>query len=261
MIRATFKFDSVLAAVAALRSLSPPAVAAPKHVVGLSGGKDSTALALWLVENEPRQYEFICNATGNELPEMAAHWRRLEEMLGQPIKPVRHSTDLLGLCEDISMLPNFRARWCTRILKIEPTIEYMESLPAGSVLYVGLRADEEERRGLFGEDLKVRFPLREQGWDEARVWAYLAEKGVCIPRRTDCALCFYQRLDEWHTLWREHPEEYAKGIAIEERIGHTFRSPGRDTWPASLKDLAGEFARGRPLRKTARGEACRVCTL
>ena len=39
----------------------------PKHVVGLSGGGDSTAMALWLAENEPRDYEYICNATGNEL--------------------------------------------------------------------------------------------------------------------------------------------------------------------------------------------------
>lgn len=54
-----------------------------KHVVGLSGGKDSTALALWLVENEPRDYEFICNTTGDELPEMVEHWAKLEQMLGK----------------------------------------------------------------------------------------------------------------------------------------------------------------------------------
>ena len=59
-----------------------------RDVVGLSGGKDSTALALWLVENEPREYEFILQSTGNELPPMVEHWERLERMLGQPIKPV-----------------------------------------------------------------------------------------------------------------------------------------------------------------------------
>jgi tRNA(Ile)-lysidine synthase TilS/MesJ len=53
----------------------------PKHVVGLSGGKDSTCLALKLVEDEPRKYEFICNTTGDELPEMLDHWKRLEDML------------------------------------------------------------------------------------------------------------------------------------------------------------------------------------
>lgn len=233
----------------------------PKHVVGLSGGKDSTALALWLVQNEPREYEFICNATGNELPEMQAHWAKLEQLLRQPIKPVRHSADLLQLCEDMQMLPNWRARWCTRILKIEPTIEYMETLPKGSVLYVGLRADEEERKGLYGEDLVCRFPLRELGWGINEVWGFLNANGVKIPARTDCGLCFYQRLDEWHVLWRDHPERYAEGVAIEKKMGHTFRSPGRDTWPAALEDLAKEFERGRPIRKTKRGEPCRVCSL
>ena len=232
-----------------------------KDVVGLSGGKDSTALALWLVENEPREYEFICNRTGNELPPMVEHWERLERMLGRPIKPVTHSTDLMQLCEDMQMLPNFRARWCTRILKIEPTIEYMNSLATGSTLYVGLRADEEARPGIFGEEINIRFPLREQGWTEGDVWRYLAKMGVTIPERTDCAWCPFQRLAEWRGLWEKHPEVWAEGSALEKRIGHTFRSPGRDTWPASMEELGKEFARGRPLRKTQRDNACRVCSL
>jgi 3'-phosphoadenosine 5'-phosphosulfate sulfotransferase (PAPS reductase)/FAD synthetase len=233
----------------------------PKHVVGLSGGKDSTAMALWLIENEPREYEFICNETGNELPEMIAHWERLERMLGAPLLRVRHHTDLLGAIEEQAMLPNWRARWCTRILKIEPTIAYMEALPDESTLYVGLRADEEARRGLYGEDLKVRFPLREQGWDEAAVWRYLAKMGVTIPARTDCALCFYQRIDEWKTLWLDHQDKWSEGIAIEKKLGHTFRSAGRDTWPASMEELGEAFASGRPVRKTNRGTPCRVCSL
>lgn len=233
----------------------------PRHVVGLSGGKDSVALALWLVENEPRDYEFICNETGNELPEWRAHMVDLEQRLGKPITRVRYHTDLLGLIEEMQMLPNFRARFCTRMLKIEPTIEFFESLPPGSVLYVGLRADEEERRGLFGEDIAVRFPLREQGFDLAAVWAINNAAGVVIPDRTDCALCPYQRIGEWHRLWRDNPDEYWAGVAVELQHGHTFRSPGRDTWPASLYMLSLEFERGRPIRKTKKDAACRVCSL
>lgn len=235
--------------------------AVPKHVVGLSGGKDSTALALWLVENEPREYEFICNRTGNELPSMVAHWERLERVLGQRIKPVTHSVDLIGLCEEMNMLPNFRMRWCTRILKIEPTIAYMEALPEGSTLYVGLRADEEIRRGIFGEDMLIRFPLRERGWTVDDVWRYLAKMGITIPARTDCALCPYQRLGEWQALWRDHPDQWAVGVALEKKTGHTFRSAGRDTWPADMESLGKEFASGREIRKSTRSTPCRVCSL
>lgn len=232
-----------------------------KHVVGLSGGKDSTALALRLAEVEPRNYEYICNTTGNELPAMHEHWQRLEEMLDAPIIQVRHELDLVGLIRKEKMLPNVFARWCTRMLKIEPTIRYFENLPDDSILYVGLRADEEARKGLYGEDISIRFPMREWGWAEADVWKYLDQRGVCIPPRTDCGLCPYQRLGEWRDLSQNHPDIYEEGIALEDEHGHTFRSPGRDTWPADLRSLREEFRRGRKLREYKRATSCRVCSL
>jgi 3'-phosphoadenosine 5'-phosphosulfate sulfotransferase (PAPS reductase)/FAD synthetase len=231
------------------------------HVVGLSGGKDSTALALRLAEVEPREYTFICNTTGNELPEMLDHWKRLEDMLGAEIVQVRAHTDLEGLIAEQNMLPNVFARWCTRILKIEPTIAFMESLPDDSTLYVGLRADEEVRRGIYGEDMKIRFPMREWGWKEEDVWKYLDSRGVCIPERTDCAWCPYQRLGEWRSLYQKYPTIYMRGAEIEREQGHTFRSPGRDTWPADLDSLARDFDAGRKLREFKRATTCRVCSL
>ena len=236
----------------------------PRHIVGLSGGGDSTAMSLLLADTEPRQYEYICNATGNELPPLFEHLDRLQDLLGRPISRVGYHTDLHGLIDEVRMVPNFRARFCTRILKIEPTIAYFAQLPKGSVLYVGLLADEPERPGLFGEDIVIRFPLRELGWTKKEVRAYLDKRGVVVPDRTDCALCPYQRIAQWHALWRDYPDEYAKGVEIERKYGHTFRSDGRDTWPASLADLAKEFERGRKVRpyvKRNEGEPCRVCSL
>jgi 3'-phosphoadenosine 5'-phosphosulfate sulfotransferase (PAPS reductase)/FAD synthetase len=232
-----------------------------KHVVGLSGGKDSTALALRLAEIEPRDYEYICNETGNELPAMQGHWNTLEDLLGKPIVRVRHTKDLEGAIRQMNMLPSVFARWCTRVLKIQPTIAYMEDLPPGSVLYVGLRADEEERKGLFGEDIAVRFPMREWGWKEADVWAYLDQRGVGIPARTDCAWCPFQRLGEWRDLYNHYPDLWAQGVELEKEMGATFRSPGRDTWPADLEALGREFASGRRLRAFKRNQSCRVCSL
>ena len=232
-----------------------------KHIVGLSGGKDSTALALRLAEIEPRDYEYICNETGNELPEMIDHWNRLEDLLGKPIIRVRYKHDLEGAIDQMNMLPSVFSRWCTRVLKIEPTIAYMNALPEGSTLYVGLRADEEARRGIYGEDMKIRFPMREWGWKEDDVWKYLDERGVCIPARTDCAFCPYQRLGEWRDLYNKYPVIYARGVQLEDNLAHTFRSPGRDNWPADLRSLGEEFASGRKLREYKRSTSCRVCSL
>ena len=150
-----------------------------KHVLGLSGGKDSTCLALAMRERHPElDIEYICTPTGNELPELFEHLDNLEILLGKPIKRLGIGKNLHELIDEIGMLPNFRARWCTRILKIEPTIEYMSKLPAGSVLYVGLRADEEDREGIYGEDVKSIFPFKEWGWNEADVWKFLDDRKI-----------------------------------------------------------------------------------
>lgn len=233
-----------------------------KHVVGLSGGKDSTCLALALAQREPRDYEYICTPTGNELPELFEHLARLEGLLGRPIKRLGAGMNLYQLIERENMVPNFRARFCTRVLKIEPTIEYMAALPPGSVLYVGLRADEPLREGIYGDDVTSDFPLRRWGWGLREVRDYLDRRGVPIPRRTDCAACYHQRIVEWRNLWRDHSGLFYEAAAIEERRGHTFRSPGRDTWPVSLHKLGEAFASGRKIRgdkPNADAEICRVC--
>ena len=240
------------------------------HVVALSGGKDSTAMALRLAEIEPREYRYICTPTGDELPEMFDHWNHLGELLGTRITPVMAGT-LYSIIDDQGAIPNWRMRFCTRILKIAPYSEYLAGLSSQFdrvVSYVGLRADESEREG--GDyssipDVEMRFPMREWGWGIADVFAYLDSRCVEVPDRTDCALCFYQRLDEWWKLWKNHPEKYARGEAIEERMGHTFRSDGRDTHPAQLKLLRERFERGfvPPKAQPTLFEMtkCRVCRI
>ena len=237
----------------------------PRHVVALSGGKDSTCLALALKERHPEiEFDYLCTPTGNELPELFEHLSRLEQLLGKPLIRLDIGKNLHDLIRDMKMLPNFRARWCTRMLKIEPAIEFMQSLPHGSLLYVGLRADEEEREGIYGDEVANVFPFREWGWGVNEVLAYLDARGICIPRRTDCADCYHQRIIEWRNYWRDYPEMFDKSAALEEEIGHTFRSPGRDTWPLALRDMGKEFASGRKIRgegKAEDREICRVCSL
>lgn len=229
-------------------------------------------MALRLAEIEPRDYMYVCTPTGDELPEMFAHWQRLGELLGSPIVPVmRESLDALITRQNA--LPNWRQRWCTRMLKIEPFRDFLAAQRQKYekvITYVGLRADEPEREG--GDYSKIggieeRFPLREWGWGLNDVLSYLVGRDVSIPERTDCAKCFFQTLGEWWVLWREHPAIYAEAIGFEDRTGHTFRSPGRDTWPASLRELAEEFARGRiPMNTNIQTDAfknmrCRVCRI
>jgi 3'-phosphoadenosine 5'-phosphosulfate sulfotransferase (PAPS reductase)/FAD synthetase len=244
-----------------------------KHIVALSGGKDSTAMALALAEFEPADYTYVCTPTGDELPEMVEHWAKLENLLGKKIIHLGERT-LAGLIVEQSALPNHRQRWCTRKLKLETYYRWLAD--QGPVIsHVGLRADEESRPGMIFPDadgVAMDFPMRRWGWSLDDVHAFLDDKGVTIPGRTDCALCFWQRLGEWHALWRDHPDRFERGVALEafvsEKRGkpYTFRSPSRDTWPASLRDLRNEFEKGRVPKTTATDArrqigACRVCTL
>ena len=239
------------------------------HVIALSGGHDSTALAVRLAEVEPRDYTYVCTPTGDELPEMFAHWRALGERLGKRIVPVMAHTGLNGVIREQKMLPNFRARFCTRLLKIKPYRKWLaEHTPA--VSYVGLRADEEGRAGgAYGdiEGIEMRFPLREWGWGETEVQAYLAEQGIVVPERTDCARCYHQRIGEWWRLWKEHADIFADAEAQEAEYHGTFRTPGRDTWPTPLKDMRAVFEGGRIPKSELQPDMfrgvgqCRVCTL
>jgi 3'-phosphoadenosine 5'-phosphosulfate sulfotransferase (PAPS reductase)/FAD synthetase len=239
-------------------------------LVALSGGKDSTALALRLAEVEPRDYIYFCSPTGDELPDMVEHWNRLECILGKPIRKLSNRTLDFWIKEQ-GALPNFRMRWCTRILKIEPCRAFMKGL-GECVLYVGLRADEPEREGvIYGGQTTERYPMREWGWGLRDVKEYLVQRGVTVPTRTDCARCYGQRIGEWWDLWKNHPAIFADAEGQEVEHRHTFRSAHRDTWPASLADLRVKFEAGHrppgarvqlPLFDDNEPESgCRVCKL
>ena len=224
-------------------------------------------MALRLAEVEPREYEFICTPTGNEPAAMFAHWRKLGVLLGKAVTPLM-SESLGMLIERQHALPNWRQRWCTRILKIEPFIKYTQA-NAPCTTYIGLRADEDDREGTEYDnpttDIVQRFPLREWGWGITEVLDYLKFRDVTIPERTDCEVCFFQTLWEWYALWRDNPEGYSQGEEWERLVGHTFRSPQRDTQPTALKDLRAKFESGyvpkERRRDSMKAMQCRACTL
>lgn len=254
-----------------------------RHIVALSGGKDSTAMALRLKELHPEMdATYVITPTGNELPSMIEHWRHLAQMLGQPLTPLvangkLYATHTLqSLIREQKALPNHRSRWCTRVLKLEPYYSWLAT-QAPAISYVGLRADEQSRPGMLFPDtdgIQMRFPMREWGWKLQDVLDYLAEKGVTVPERTDCAACFWQKIGEWYMLWRDNNAQYLEAEELEEEViaargtVYTFRSPQRDSWPARLRDLRQRFESGdvpeRSLKimdKRRLVGTCRVCTL
>src|SRR4051812_8652486 len=98
-----------------------------------SGGKDSTAMVLRMAELE-EDFSCLFTPTGNELPELLIHLHQIIDMIDRPlVEPPNHT--LMHWINYHEALPNFRMRWCTRQIKIEPCIDFLTQHP-GSVLCV-----------------------------------------------------------------------------------------------------------------------------
>ena len=91
-----------------------------RHILSLSGGKDSAALAVHL-RDRIQNMEYIFHDTGKELPETLAYLERLEGYLGKKIVRTTFDTTFDDLLRKYGgMLPSNHRRWCTRAMKLEP---------------------------------------------------------------------------------------------------------------------------------------------
>jgi Phosphoadenosine phosphosulfate reductase family len=201
---------------------------AEKHVLGISGGKDSAALAVFVRQNHPElDVEYFFTDTGKELPEVYEFLGRLEGFLGKPIARLNPRRDFdFWLREYNHFLPSAQTRWCTRQLKLAPFEQWIKPmLAAGDTVttYVAIRADEEYREGYTSKqvNLKVRLPFREAGIDKMGVFDILDSSGVGIPKyydwrsRSGCTFCFFQQKIEWVRLKERHPEAFEEAKQYE----------------------------------------------
>lgn len=201
---------------------------AEKHVLGISGGKDSAALAVFVRQHHPElDVEYFFTDTGKELPEVYEFLGRLEGFLGKPIARLNPRRDFdFWLREYKHFLPSAQTRWCTRQLKLAPFEQWIKPmLSAGDTVttYVAIRADEEYREGYTSkhENLRVRLPFREAGIDKKAVMDILESSGVGIPKyydwrsRSGCTFCFFQQKIEWVRLKERHPEAFEEAKQYE----------------------------------------------
>lgn len=155
-----------------------------KHVLGISGGKDSAALALYLFEKYPKlNVEYYTCDTGKELDETYELIEKLEIKLGKSItklrgadasheQPFDHFFKLYG-----GYLPSSNARWCTKKLKLEPFENFVGTTPV--VSYVGIRGDE-DREGYISRKQNIQsiFPFRRNIWSEDVINKFLSNANI-----------------------------------------------------------------------------------
>jgi 3'-phosphoadenosine 5'-phosphosulfate sulfotransferase (PAPS reductase)/FAD synthetase len=143
-----------------------------RQVVGISGGKDSSALAIYLTQKYPNlEMEYYTCDTGKELEETYQLVRNLEACLGVKVQqlnsaenshrdPFDHFLQVYG-----GFLPSSTSRWCTKKLKLDPFEKYVGSDPV--ISYVGIRGDE-DREGYISTKTNIQsiFPFRRNIWSE-----------------------------------------------------------------------------------------------
>lgn len=238
-----------------------------RHILCLSGGKDSTALAIFMRDRIPGMEYVFCD-TEKELTETYEYLNRVEAFLGKKIVRLNakagfdHWLEVFG-----GYLPSPNMRWCTKMLKLKPFEEYVGDNPV--VSYVGIRADE-DRVGYISTKPNIRavFPLKDAGIDYAGVMKILEDSGIGLPpylkwgrTRSGCFFCFFQRPIEWVRLLETHPDQFEEAMKYEkisDDPGKTF------TWiqglplselrePENIAAIKRRYAENEERRKINRG--------
>lgn len=237
----------------------------PFFICSLSGGKDSSAMLLRLLEeNRPVDMILFCD-TGLEFPDMYAHLDKLEKYIGRPITKIKAEYSFEYYFSEAPIKrgnpEKFREqfgrdyngygwmgpkmRWCTNRLKDQPREQFLRSLREKYDIrqYVGIAADEKyrlERKN--NQRSECIHPLVEWNMTEADCLKYCYDRGFDWNglydrfKRVSCWLCPLQSLSELRKLWEFYPELWAKLRHYDEMTWRKYRAD------YSVRELEIRFA-------------------
>jgi 3'-phosphoadenosine 5'-phosphosulfate sulfotransferase (PAPS reductase)/FAD synthetase len=227
------------------------------HVASFSGGKDSTAMVLHMIERGDHLDEVIFCDTTMEWPAMLRHVEKVKQVIeaaGIKFTELRSEHDFEYYLSEIDVpnrkpdtkyyglpgygWPSFKIRWCTKHLKIELMDGYVKSLRERYTVirYIGIAADEDYRleRG-NNQDPSHRHPLREWGWDEEKALQYCYAHGYDWEglyellrnektgrSRVSCWCCPLQSYDELRKLRSHFPDLWQRLQELDAKQWQTF---------------------------------------
>lgn len=230
-----------------------------ENIVSLSGGKDSTAMLLMMLEKGMRVDEVLFFDTGMEFPQMYDHLERVEKDTGLTITRITGSeTFEHGLLEHrrtrgkrINEVgfgwPTPMARWCTA-LKVRAIEKHLKGREVAQ--FVGIAADE-ARRCKKG----INYPLVDWGVTESDALAYCRARGYDWGglydhfKRVSCWCCPLQSIDELRKLRKYHPDLWKKLIMLDMDVNLRPRVQTRFRADYSLPQIEQRFRNEDAQRK------------
>lgn len=206
-----------------------------KHIVSFSGGKDSTAMLLMMIEKGMQIDKIVCVDTTKEFPYMYEHIKKVQEYIkplemdivkidfdywfGEHIKTKGNRTGEVGYG-----WADFRNRWCTS-LKREAINKFVNR---GDVEYLGYSADEKKRIKQF-KGRNIIYPLIEWGVTGQKALEYCYLKGFNWEglyekfSRVSCWCCTLQRIGEFRILYNDFPELWKELKEMDKKSFRGFR--------------------------------------
>lgn len=213
------------------------------NIVSLSGGKDSTAMLLMMLERGIPIHKIIYADVGDmaEFKEMYAYIRQVEDYTGIRVTTVRsekHTARSIfygnftrGKREgEMRGFPPTIGQGCSyrRDLKVIPL---KEASGEGNNVFIGIAADESHRSRCLeyaqGKN-DYHFPLVDWGVTEAECLEYLKKRGLHNSlydyfRRMGCFWCPKQSIASLRSLWRYFPYYWQQLRRMEEDNKRPFK--------------------------------------
>lgn len=221
------------------------------NIVQFSGGKDSTAMLLMMIERNMPIDEIIFCDTGKEFPDMYKHIEKVEKYICRPITRLKAEHNFDYYFSEYEKTkgknkgnkgygwPRMWVRWCTRIFKHDITKKYLSD--AGKYIsYIGIAADEPKRH--FNIPKNTVHPLYDWGITEKQALKYCYSKGFDWNglyenfRRVSCWCCPLQGINELRKLRKYYPELWKELIEMDLKVPYKFKPD------YSAEDLEKRFA-------------------
>ncbi len=222
------------------------------HLVSFSGGKDSTAMLLRMIEEGMPIDEILFCDTGLEFPDLYGHIEKVEKYIGRTITRIRADHDFeyyfarhpikrrseKFLSQYGGNLPGFgwmgpKMRWCTNRLKDAPRDAYLRRLKKryNVIQYIGIAADETERLNRKNNLNPLhRHPLADWGMTENDCLRFCYDRGFdwnglyTMFQRVSCWCCPLQGLPELRMLRSHFPELWNQLRAWDDSTWRKYRA-------------------------------------
>ena len=230
-----------------------------KKIVSFSGGKDSTAMLLRLLELNVKIDEIIFADTGFEFPELYEYIKTIEKHINRKItilnpEPNKFKDWFYGEVTRGRNKGKVRGFpliafpcWWSRESKIVPLYKAQKE---ADIVYVGIAYDEKNR--MSKTDNKLKYPLVDWKWTEQDCIDYLNKKDLFNPLyvnfdRLGCWFCQKQGIKSLYVLWKNYPELWAKMKEWDKEskrvAGHYIKND------ISITEIENNFKNGKTPRK------------